>query len=135
MLSGLGGVHVLLVEDDAIINLSTSAILEEMGCVVSTAVHLEDAWRMVHQGLPDAAVLDVNLHGNNTSLELADWLEERGIPIVFLTGYQFPAGQGKWRDHPRCRKPFDGNELRRLLIEALNRKHGAIWTDHDRPEP
>jgi DNA-binding response OmpR family regulator len=69
--------------------------------------------------LPDAAVLDVNLPGHSTSLELAEWLDGHGVPIIFLTGCESPVMHGRWQDHARARKPFDPNELEKLLRAAL----------------
>ena len=53
------------------------------------------------------------------SYELADWLHEQQVPIVFLTGYDFPAIDGKWRERPVCRKPCEVAELRAMLVNAL----------------
>ena len=126
MPSELEGAHILYLEDDAIINLSTTQVLEELGCEVSAAVHLDDAWKIVRQQLPDAAVLDVHLHGDRTSYELATWLDARGVPILFATGYDTPAMQGKWLDHAMCRKPCGRDELEGMLVKALNRKLRSI---------
>ena len=114
---------ILFVEDDPIINLSTATILEEMGCKVTAVVHLAAAWESVRQQLPDAAVLDVNLQGNSTTLELADWLDRKGVPVVFLTAHESPSLR-EWLDHPVSQKPCDPDELERLVVEALNKKLG-----------
>jgi CheY-like chemotaxis protein len=81
-------------------------------------MRLNEGITAAKEELPDVAVLDVNV-GGQLSYELADFLHERQIPIVFLTGYDSPAIGGKWRQHPMCRKPCDPRELRTLLIKAL----------------
>jgi DNA-binding response OmpR family regulator len=122
--SQLRGADVLFLEDDAIVNVCTSTALEDMGCNVRALFHLDAAWESARQRLPDAAVLDVNLDGNGTSLDLAEWLDARGVPVIFLTGYTSPTAQGRWRRHPRARKPFDPGELEQLLNEVLLNRRG-----------
>jgi DNA-binding response OmpR family regulator len=118
----LRGADILFLEDDAIINLSTSAALEDMGCRVRAVQQLDAAWESARGRLPDAAILDVDINGKSTSLELAEWLDARGVPIIFLTGYTSPTAQGRWRRHPRARKPFNPEELEQLLNVALQHR-------------
>ena len=115
----LNGVRVLLLEDEALVNMNTVELLEKMGCEAGGYLHLDEAWDAARRKLPDVAVLDVNLHDTTTSLEFADWLHEQGVPIVFLTGYTSPAPSGKWQKHPKCEKPCDAEELKELLKAAL----------------
>lgn len=53
------------------------------GPVATTA----DAMRLVSESAPDAAIVDINLRDGELSYELIDWLQDRGIRIVVLTGY------------------------------------------------
>lgn len=118
----LHGAKVLLLEDVALINLAMGDALAEMGCKVDRCMHLDQAWKILERGEPDAAVLDVNLHDKETSYELADWLHDHGVPIVFLTGYESPTLHGRWRGHPTCLKPCPPEELEKLLKDALSQK-------------
>jgi ActR/RegA family two-component response regulator len=43
--------------------------------------------RLVSESAPDAAIVDINLRDGELSYELIDWLQDRGIRIVVLTGY------------------------------------------------
>ena len=52
--------------------------------------------------------------------EVADKLRLRGIPYIFVTGYEPPGGL-KHRDVPVLRKPFTELELRSALLE--------LWDD------
>jgi DNA-binding NtrC family response regulator len=115
----LHGAHVLLLEDDALINLATVEILEEMGCRVSAFMRLDQCFPAIEREPPDAAVLDVNISGV-MSYELAERLHEKGTPIVFMTGYGSPMLSGKWNDFPHCYKPCDPTELKALLVTALS---------------
>jgi len=53
------------------------------GPVATTA----DAMRLVSESTPDVAIVDINLRDGELSYELIDWLQDRGIRIVVLTGY------------------------------------------------
>ena len=114
----LNGMRVLLLEDEAIINFAITDMLHEFGCRVSACMHLHEALAMIEQDLPDAAVLDVNIRGK-MSYEVAEKLHEKGVPVVFLTGYATPGATGKWNKFPHCFKPCVSAELKALLIKAL----------------
>ena len=59
---------------------------------------------------PDAAILDFDLDGE-TAEGLADELDRRGVPILFITGY--PISEFPERFRSRClEKPFSTGELR-----------------------
>jgi len=116
--AGLQGAHILLLEDDALINLATTEILEEMGCRVTACMRLDQSFAAIEREQPDAAVLDVNINGI-MSYELAERLHAGGTAIVFLTGYGSPTLSGKWNDFPHCYKPCDPAELKALLIKVL----------------
>jgi DNA-binding response OmpR family regulator len=115
----LQGAHILLLEDDALVNLATTEILEEMGCRVSACMRLDQSFLVIEREPPDAAVLDVNINGV-MSYDLAERLHEKGTPIVFVTGYSSPTLSGKWNNFPHCYKPCDPAELKTLLITALS---------------
>jgi ActR/RegA family two-component response regulator len=62
-------------------------ILDELGCTIfGSTNHLAEAFGMVRESLPDAAILDFSI-GDEKSLELAHYLSERNVPIVLVTGY------------------------------------------------
>ena len=100
------------------INMATTDILEEMGCRVTAFLTLKPAFAALEQGLPGAAVLDVNI-GDATSIDLAELLRARGVPVVFLTGYDLHSFGPKWSRHPSCQKPCDPAALKRSLIEVV----------------
>ena len=108
--------HVLLVEDDYILAQELKDELEHLGAEVLGPVYsVEDALALLAADpAPDTAVLDLNL-GGEMVFPLADALEVRGIPFVFLTGYE----QWTWGEHhagvPRLEKPVDIQEVARAL--------------------
>jgi CheY-like chemotaxis protein len=115
----LQGARVLLLEDEALINVGLIELLQSFGCEVTGCETPRHAWKAALSELPDVAVLDVNLQAEQTSYELAEWLHERHAPIVFLTGYSADELSERWRDHSVCEKPCRSDILQDYLIKAL----------------
>ena len=67
----------------------------------------------------DAAVLDINLRGDQV-FEVADALSARGVTLVFATGYESSILPARYRDTPRCQKPFETADLVALLAGLLS---------------
>jgi PAS domain S-box-containing protein len=115
------GARILLVEDEALVAADTAARLEAIGhAVTATASSLEDAKVAAVDADIDAAVLDVNL-GGELSFPVADLLRKRGLPFVFVTGYQ-PEGliPCRFSDAPVVRKPSPAGSLERALAEVIS---------------
>jgi len=52
--------------------------------------------RLVSASTPHVALVDIRLRDGELSYKLIDWLQDRGIRIVVLTGYgDVPLQQGK----------------------------------------
>src|SRR4051812_10308707 len=109
--------EVLLLEDELLVNMSTAQIIEDMGYRVRSFMRLDECAEAVRDKLPDLAVLDVNIF-NQTSYSLAEWLKDRKVPVILLTGYNSPAIIEKWRTHPKCDKPCDVQYLGTLIEKA-----------------
>jgi DNA-binding response OmpR family regulator len=109
--------NVLYLEDDALINLSTTEMIERLGYSVSHCLTVAEAVDAVHENEPDLAVLDIDIRGT-FSYALAGWMRHRGVPIIFLTGYDSVA-PSSLRDVPVCRKPCSEDQLRALMADAL----------------
>ena len=86
--SDLGGLRVLVVENSWHVSTGLRALLEAWGATVDGPVATTaDAMRLVFERTPDVAIVDINLRDGELSYELIDWLQDRGIRIVVLTGY------------------------------------------------
>jgi DNA-binding LytR/AlgR family response regulator len=81
------GIKVLLVEDDWIIAKEISYNLQDMGFEVAGCFdNGEEAYRQVKTLIPDLVILDIDLAGEMTGIELATQLKKDGnIPFIFLT--------------------------------------------------
>jgi len=114
----LTGQRITVVEDDYLVALALSTVLEGAGAsVVGPISGAREAVTLVEEGNEhiDAAILDVDLNGE-PSYPVADALASRHIRFVFATGYGIDAVDARYRHYPRCQKPFDHH----ALFKALN---------------
>ncbi|HZP99850.1 MAG TPA: response regulator [Reyranella sp.] len=115
----LAGLRVFLAEDEFHVLQLTEDMLLELGCVVTESVsRLRAALDMAAATQAQVAVLDVNLHGKKI-FPVAQVLRERGIPIVFSTGYGEDGTVGEWKACPVAQKPFAIEQLRAALSQLL----------------
>lgn len=114
----LSGLRVLVVEDSLLVAETIAEMLESEGCeVVGPVGRLGRALPIAREERLDGAVLDVNLAGE-LSFPLAEALQGRGVPFIFLTGYgDVPDMPAEFRGRPRVGKPFNSRDL----IEAVGR--------------
>src|SRR5262249_15257902 len=106
------GLRILVVEDNFLVAELICDVLSERGCdVVGPASSLDRGWKALDAAEVDGALLDINLDGT-LSFPIADRLSERGIPFLFLTGYEdVSVLPPKYRTVQRITKPFDAGEL------------------------
>src|SRR5262245_31660635 len=119
--SPITGRNILIVEDEALIAMELEEFLEKQGAiVVGVVASVARGHELLNEVQPDAALLDLNLGGED-STPLAEALVERNIPFVVLTGY----GR-KWMEQigfaagPFIEKPVNFATLLRRLKEILS---------------
>jgi CheY-like chemotaxis protein len=109
----LQGLRILVVEDVVLVAEVICDELEYCGCtIVGPVTRLQPAVALArNEALLDGAVLDLRLDGE-LSFPVCAVLRERGIPFVFLTGYDdgavFPP---EYERVPRLQKPLRGPEF------------------------
>jgi twitching motility two-component system response regulator PilG len=119
--------RVLLVDDDKIIRIKASKMLEQCGCEVKTA---EDGWDAVTQledVKPDLILLDITmepLDGFKTlTLIRASKGEFRDTPVVMLSSHDDVFTMGKSKDRgcsAYLEKPLEMEALQHVLREFLS---------------
>ena len=115
----LDGLRVLVVEDEYLVALLLEEDLRSSGCIIVGPHTTLAAATLAGLTEPlDLAVLDVNLNGEMV-YPLADQLAERGIPLVFLSGYGAGHFPERFRTAPRVSKPHDRAALVREIERAL----------------
>lgn len=116
----LSGLRVLVVEDEMMVAMLLEDMLSDLGCsLVGPATQVEPALRLVEDGGFDAAILDVNLNGDET-YPIAEALAARAIPFVFSSGYNAGRLREEYRHIPSLQKPFQQQDLERTLGAALS---------------
>ena len=65
----------------------------------------------------EAAVLDINL-GDGAVYPIADMLAARGVPFVFVTGYDAESVDPRFRHVPILQKPIERDVLQRIFVVA-----------------
>lgn len=110
------GRRVLVVEDEFLVSLATTDLLENVGCeIVGPAASLATAVRLAQSEPLDAAVLDIDVGGEMT-WPVAEELHRRGVPFLFLSAItQLMIFPTLFAAIPRLDKPVEQNRLLRLF--------------------
>jgi CheY-like chemotaxis protein len=107
----MNGKTILLVEDEFLVALDMQTILADAGFhVLGPAGNVDEAIGLIGRRLPDAALLDNNLHGQSVA-PVAATLTERGVPFAFVTGNDRDSLPSAFIAAPVVRKPFDAVRL------------------------
>jgi DNA-binding response OmpR family regulator len=112
----LAGRSILVVEDEPIIAMEVVRGLEAAGASVSTARTLYDALSKVECPDLSAAVLDHALNDGDAS-QICDRLDERNIPFVIYSGYDYVEGPCSEGEH--VRKPVRPEVLVTTVVNLL----------------
>ena len=118
---GLAGRRVLVVEDEYLLASDLADALEDEAAEVigpapsvSRAMALIDGRSEIH-----LCLLDINL-GGELVYPVADALVERGVPFLFVTGYDARAIPPRFEGVRRLEKPVRVAEVLRAAAGAIN---------------
>ena len=113
--------RVLLVEDEVLLRMSTTDMLEQLGCSVAGVGSGEAALELLAQeGDYDLLVTDVGLPGISGE-ELATKVREQypSLPVVIASGYGRPSLQGEGIQF--VSKPYSSVDLQQALDHTARR--------------
>ncbi len=117
----LKGRRLLVVEDEVLISMFIEGVLTDLGAeVVGPANTLADGLEIASKERIDGAILDLNLNGQQT-YPLADMLIARGVPFVFITGYDRDSLDRRYARVPVLQKPIEAEMLERVLVADFTR--------------
>jgi CheY-like chemotaxis protein len=119
--SSLGGLRILLVEDEAMVAMLMEGMLDGLGCQrVEWVASVPAALDALERGEFDGALLDVNLSGT-TVYPVAAALAGRKLPFVFVTGYGRTAELHARFPHAAVlKKPFDSGDLASVIKKEIS---------------
>jgi CheY-like chemotaxis protein/anti-sigma regulatory factor (Ser/Thr protein kinase) len=112
--------HILAVDDDALILVNTAAMLEDLGHQVTTAYSGREALTaLARMERVDLVVTDQAMPGMTGTQLVAQIRRERpGLPVLLATGYaELP--DGEMSDIPRLNKPFLQAHLHQAIAAAM----------------
>jgi CheY-like chemotaxis protein len=113
------GRRIFVVEDEFLIRMLLEDMLTDLGYeLVGVAGRVDEAAEMAQTKDFDLAILDVNLDGQDV-YPVADLIGKRGLPFMFVTGYGGRGLPDNYRNRPTLQKPFQLDELKRMLAQLL----------------
>ena len=120
--SELVGRRIFVIEDDSMVSMLLEELLSDIGCkLAGTAFRFDEAIQKAKSVAFDLAILDVDLHGQRT-VPIAEEFARCGIRFVFATGYALPDLPDALRRVPMLQKPFNQEDLKRVLRTALSQE-------------
>jgi CheY-like chemotaxis protein len=107
-----------LVEDEALVAMMIQETLHEFGYqVVGPLNTASEALAAAREGHFDAAVLDINL-GDGLVYTVAEILGVRGVPFVFVTGYDADSVDSRFSEVPILQKPIERDMLQKIFMSS-----------------
>lgn len=118
-MDSLRGRKVLIVEDEPLVAMVLSDMMQDLGVEVTRhAETFDEAREAAALNGFDAAIFDVNLHGQ-LSYPVAESLVLRGVPVVLVSGYARETAPPSLAKAPFLRKPYLSCEIAKALVRAL----------------
>jgi DNA-binding response OmpR family regulator len=112
---------LLIVEDEGLVAMLIEDVLNEANVpVFAVAGRVAQAIELIRAGLPEGALLDVNVAGEQV-FPLARMLAAKGVPFLFLTGYGDARLPPEFTGRPVLHKPLAVSKIL-LAVEALRAK-------------
>jgi DNA-directed RNA polymerase specialized sigma24 family protein len=113
---------VLIIEDEPIISMDLSNIVEEMGHNVMSVVRTRrEAVEAAHRSPPGLILADIQLADNSSGIDaVSDILKDIDAPVIFITAYPERLLTGE-RPEPTflVTKPFATESVKATIAQAL----------------
>jgi CheY-like chemotaxis protein len=115
--------RILAVDDDALVLMNTTAMLEDMGHRVIAAYSGREALKRVAEDDSFDLIITDHAMPQMTGAQLAKELRRNlpNLPILLATGYaELPSGEDPGL--PRLSKPFGQSDLERAIESTVRRQ-------------
>jgi two-component system, response regulator PdtaR len=118
--------RILVIEDEALVAMELSFVLEDLGhTVVGTASDARTARRLVEESDVDLALVDIHLSDGPTGIELGRELGQRlGVTVLFMTANPGMVRNGVAGTIGVLSKPTDERAVQTAVNYALGRRAG-----------
>jgi CheY-like chemotaxis protein len=118
--------RVLIVEDETLVSMLIEDMVSDCGGhVVGPAATFEQAIAFALEEDLDLAILDVNMAGL-AIYPVADILRRRGIPFIFVTGYDPSIVPALYQHEPVLLKPFSYETFSEAFDTAVAERPGVL---------
>ena len=112
------GSRVLIVEDEMLITLGLTDMVDALGASWVAASRVGTALALVASDTFDAAIIDMKLAGEPADAVM-DALSARDIPFIITTGYGPEVIAEKYRSVPMFTKPYMPEHVEAALLSVL----------------
>ena len=103
----LSGLRILVVEDSWHVAKAMTCLLTALGAdLVGPAATTAQAKHLISESRPDVALVDLNLRNGEPAHDLIDHLQDQGISVIVITGYEF--------------KPLEPGKVEAILQKPVN---------------
>lgn len=119
---------ILIVEDEPNYSDTLEMFVDELGyeCVGCTS-NGHDAQNLFHQYKPDLVLMDINLEGGISGIDLAQKFQHSNkTPIIFITSFEDKETFNRAKETGPSAyliKPFDPDQLERSIELAMHQAH------------
>ncbi|MEN0045429.1 MAG: response regulator transcription factor [Bacteroidota bacterium] len=115
--------NVLIVEDDLSFSIELEMLIQKIGYnVIARIDNAEEALDFIYQKLPDLVLMDIDLKGKMSGLELGQKIAHLNIPIIYITSFadekHYKAAQES-KMIAYLTKPINGFSLRVSIETAV----------------
>lgn len=118
--------RILVVEDEPLISMMVLDWLDELGHeAVGPASTIEQALSLIEGQEVDAAIVDVNLHGQESDC-VAAALKGRNIRFAVATGLNPEMVSGAFGHRAVLTKPYDFGAFRDTLVSILEHTGAGV---------
>jgi DNA-binding response OmpR family regulator len=117
--------YILIVEDDPLVSATVAEMLQDEGHRTSSASTSAAAGEVLQNGaIPDAILVDLELNGERGQ-PLVPVAEQRGIPVILMSGYPEAILSYDRGTRPFLAKPFGQSDLLAALEGVFTRASAA----------
>jgi two-component system, response regulator PdtaR len=123
----MSGETILVVEDDGLIALYLTELLEKTGYLVGAASSGESALKVLEKSpVPDLILMDIGLAGSLDGIEtLREIRKQFSMPVIFISAYTSPGILERIRDvgpDGYIVKPFLDKDLLDLVRKIIDKR-------------